>query len=195
MLAGHPFLKIQLATVSTVQEQRERIGSLINDIVEENEIPNGPKLLQRAVRKLSQPIRVWVLFPDIDTAPRYIPITEMAKQSGGERLTSAVLLYCALSRQRARERGRTHHISSSLLLDNPIGAVSRTKFLELQRETARSMHIQLIYATGVLDMEAIRTMPNVVRLRNERRNAKNQCLVEAIHIGRPEDNIAALSAQ
>ncbi|HNP87527.1 MAG TPA: hypothetical protein PKK78_15375 [Kouleothrix sp.] len=195
MLAGHSFLKIQLATVSTVQEQRERIGSLINDIVEEAEIPNGPKLLQRAVRKLSQPIRVRVLFPDIDTAPRYIPITEMAKQSGGERLTSAVLLYCALSRQRARERGRTHHISSSLLLDNPIGAVSRTKFLELQRETARSMHIQLIYATGVLDMEAIRTMPNVVRLRNERRNAKNQCLVEAIHIGRPEDNIAALSAQ
>ncbi len=195
MLAGQPFLKIQLATASSVQEERERIGTLINDLVEENDIPSGPKLLQRAVRKLSQPIRVWVLFPDIDAAPRYMPITEMAKQSGGERLTSAVLLYCALSRQRARERGRTHQISSSLLLDNPIGAASRTKFLELQRETARSMHIQLIYATAVNDLEAIRTMPNVVCLRNERRNTKNQCLVEAVRIGRPDDNIITSSTQ
>jgi hypothetical protein len=101
---------------------------------------------------------------------------------------SAVLLYCALAQQRAKERGRNLNVSGSLLLDNPIGAASRTKFLELQRETARSMRIQLIYATGVNDFEAIRTMPNVVRLRNDKQNAKGHKLLEVARVVRPEDN-------
>jgi hypothetical protein len=87
MLAGRPFLKINLTTSESPSEQRQKIGVLIDDIVQEGQLPVGIKLVQRAVRKLSQPIRVWVLFPDIDALPRYIPITEMSKESAGERLT------------------------------------------------------------------------------------------------------------
>ncbi len=183
-LAGYPFLKINLTPTS---EPRQRIGSLLDAIVAKGPTPDGLSLIQRAVRKLTQPIRVSVLFPDIDAPPRYVPITAMAKESGGERLTSAVLLYCALAQQRAKEQGRSLVISSPLMLDNPIGAASRAKFLELQRETARRMNIQLIYATGVNDYEAVRILPNVVRLRNEQRNAKNQRLLEVVRLVRPED--------
>jgi hypothetical protein len=186
-LAKQPFLKIKFQKPDLPSEQHQRIENLLDDIVREGQTPEGVKLMQRAVRKLAAPIKVDVLFPDIDAPPRHIQITEMSKESGGERLTSAVLLYCALAQQRARERGLNFNISSSLLLDNPVGAASRAKFLELQRETARAMNIQLIYATGVNDFEAIRTMPNVVRLRNEKHNDKNQRLLEAVRNMRPED--------
>jgi len=192
-LAGRSFLRINLTTSESTSEQHQKIGVLIDDIVQEGQVPNGIKLAQRAVRKLSQPIRISILFPDVDVPHRYIPITEMSKESAGERLTSAVLLYCSLAQQRARERGRNLSLSSSLLLDNPIGASSRRKFLELQRETARSMQIQLIYATGVNDFEAIRTMPNVVRLRNEKRNSKNHRLLEVVRVVRPETNLNTLN--
>lgn len=191
MLAGKEFLKIGLTTTDSPSEQRARIGALIDDIIGEDQVPEGLKLVQRAVRKLAQPIQVAVLFPDVDAPPRYVPITEMAKESGGERLTSAVLLYCALARQRAKARGRDVRVTSSLLLDNPVGTASRAEFLELQRETAGAMNIQLVYATGILDFEAIRVLPNVVRLRNERRNARNQQLLEVVRIVRPEDDSGA----
>ena len=55
-----------------------------------------------------------------------------------------------------------------LVLDNPIGRASRVRFLELQREVARAMGIQLFYTTGVEDLEALRTLPNVIRVRNSR---------------------------
>jgi hypothetical protein len=63
-----------------------------------------------------------------------------------------------------------------LLLDNPIGRASRVSFLELQREVARAMGIQLVYTTGVQDLEAVGALPNVIRLRNERvdRNTGHQ---------------------
>ncbi|MFC6660846.1 hypothetical protein [Deinococcus multiflagellatus] len=150
----------------------------------------GAELVQRAVRKLAQPIRVEVLFPDVDAPPRYLPITAMAKESGGERLTSAVLLYCTLARQRARERGLEVQATGTLLLDNPVGAASRVKLLQLQREMARAMSIQLIYATGVQDMEAVGTMPNVVQLRNEKHNLKTgHRLVELARLGRHETEV------
>ena len=68
---------------------------------------------------------------------------------------------------RATERTKYTDASSTLMLDNPYGAASRPTFLELQREVAKSMHIQLIYTTGIHDIEAIRMISNVVRLRND----------------------------
>ncbi len=183
-LAGHRFLRIQMSVTDSPRDQRERIGTLIDDITREGLRLDGLKLIQRAVRKLAQPFRVEVLFPDTDAEARYIPITSMAKESGGERLTSAVLLYCALAQQRVKARGQKNS-SSTLLLDNPVGTVSRAKFLELQRAAAQTMNIQLIYATGVNDLEALRTMPNIVRLRNERRSG-NDHLLEAARMIRPD---------
>ena len=100
----------------------------------------------------------------------------MANFSGGERLTAAILLYCALARLRSHQTGRRGRATSVLLLDNPIGTVSRPRYLDLQREVARALGIQLIYATGVGDLDAIGTLPNVVRLTNSRRDRQFRSL-------------------
>jgi hypothetical protein len=71
-----------------------------------------------------------------------------------------------------------------LVLDNPIGRASRTSFLELQRDVARSMGVQLLYTTGVNDYEALHVLPNVIRLRNERvdRNSGHQVVEAEAHV-------------
>jgi hypothetical protein len=91
-----------------------------------------------------------------------------------------------------------------LILDNPIGRASRVRFLELQRDVARAMGVQLVYTTGVNDHEALRALPNVIRLRNERVDRNNgrrlvehdpseACVIEAVRVGRREIAPVAVS--
>ena len=164
-----PFLKITLNDSTDPVEIKSRIAGLVDDIVNSATVPTGIEIVQQASRRLAKHIHLRMLFPDTDASPHYIAITDMTKQSGGERLTSAILLYCTLVQLRTRERGR-QMAATPLLLDNPIGKASRPKFLELQREVARAMNVQLIYTTGVNDFEAIRMLPNIIRLRNDRRD-------------------------
>ena|GEM_PF-5146758 len=161
-----PFLRIILKDSVTLDERKAKIDDLLERCMKEGAIPSGLNLLQRAVRCLASPMKVEMLFPDSNNL-HYIPVAEVAKESGGERLTSFVLLYCSLVQLRATERTKHADASSTLILDNPYGAVSRPTFLELQREVARSMRIQLIYTTAIHDIEAIRMISNVVRLRND----------------------------
>lgn len=156
------------------------------------------ELVQAAVRRLARPVQVRVLHPDPALDRRTVSIPEMARSSGGEQLTGAILLYCTLARVRGRSRGLSRRASSVLILDNPIGRASRVRFLELQRDVARAMGVQLIYTTGVNDHEALRALPNVIRLRNERvdRNSGRRLVehasdearvIEAVRIGRREN--------
>jgi len=57
-----------------------------------------------------------------------------------------------------------------LILDNPIGTCSNVALLNLQRTIAERMRVQLIYTTGVDDLEALATLPNKIRLRNTHRD-------------------------
>jgi hypothetical protein len=123
-------------------------------------------LIQKAVRRVAGRMKVRVLHPDLHHGTKRLSISDMRGLSGGERLTSAILLYCALVRLRNAEKSR--HSSGVLILDNPIGTASRQSFLDLQREVAQSMNIQLIYATGVKDLSAVGALENVIRLRNTR---------------------------
>lgn len=163
------FLKISLNTPNDSAEKNSRVEELVDGIVHSNKVPSGMELIQQAVRRLAQPIRIEILFPDLDLTPKYIPITYMKnRSSGGEHLTSAILLYCTLVRLRAGERGDRLNNTSTLLLDNPIGTASRPKLLKLQLEVAQSMNVQLIYTTAVEDFEALSIFPKLIRLRNER---------------------------
>ncbi len=165
------FLKIRLKDPVDLSERKIRIEQLIDDIIDATKVPSGTELVQQAVRRLANPIHIEVLFPDADSVQAaYIPIKDMKKQSGGEYLTSAILIYCTLSRVRAANRGDRLDKTSTLLLDNPFGKASRPKFLELQREVARAMNIQLIFTTGIDDLEALAIFPNIIRLRNERQD-------------------------
>lgn len=161
-----PFLRIHLTEPASKEERVGKIADLLDTIVKEKEIPDGITLLQQAVRRLASPISVQILLPD-PADPQYVPPTRMMKESGGERLTSMVLLYCTLLRMRVAHRTKPAGKTSCLILDNPIGVASRAIFLQLQRDVAEAMNIQLIYTTAVKDFEALHIFPNIIRIRND----------------------------
>ncbi len=193
-LGGAQFLRITTHTVDDLAERRARIATLIDEVCDAGQLPSGLVLVQRAVRRLARPIKVYVLHPDPSRGRESVEIPEITRCSGGEQLTSAILLYCTLAQVRARARGASRKGTSTLILDNPIGRASRARFLELQREVARTMGVQLVYTTGVNDYDALRALPKIVRLRNQRvdRGSGHQVVeleeggIEAIQLGRLE---------
>jgi hypothetical protein len=133
-------------------------------------------LVKRAVIELAgaRGFDVRILKPDTTLRPDPVPITAMISFSRGQQLTAAILLYCTLVQLRARSRGRAQGMQDAgvLILDNPIGTCSNVSLLELQRTIASKMRVQLIYATGVDDLEALATLPNLIRLRNVHRDRR-----------------------
>ena len=167
-IGGSRFLRITTKEPASPSDRFELIQELVDALVDESVLPTGTKLIQRAVRQLARPFSVRVLNPDPASPQKLIEITETARFSGGEQLTCAILLYCTLASVRARTRGMNRQPTSILILDNPIGRASRTVFINMQRQFASAMGIQLIYTTAVNDLEALSILPNIVRLRNER---------------------------
>jgi hypothetical protein len=165
--AGKQFLIIETKASESPAERRARVADLIDELLQTGDIgKDDVALIQKAVRRVAGRIKVRVLHPDLHHGTKRLSISDMRGLSGGERLTSAILLYCALVRLRNSERSRRG--SGVLILDNPIGTASRQSFLDLQREVAQSMNMQLIYATGVKDLSAVGALENVIRLRNTR---------------------------
>jgi hypothetical protein len=166
-VGGERFLRITTKEPASQKEKLDLIQELVDAIVDEPTLPSGIKLIQRAVRKLAAPFTIRVLNPATNAAQHYIEITQTARFSGGEQMTCAILLYCTLANVRARTRGLNRQPTSVLLLDNPVGRASRVSFINMQRQFASAMGIQLVYTTGLHDLDALGVIPNVIRLRNE----------------------------
>ncbi len=166
-VGGERFLRITTKEPPSQKDKLDLIQELVDAIVDEPNLPAGIKLVQRAVRALASPFTIRVLNPATSSLQRYIEITQTARFSGGEQMTCAILLYCTLANVRARTRGMNRQPTSVLLLDNPVGRASRVSFINMQRQFASAMGIQLVYTTGLHDLDALGVIPNVIRLRNE----------------------------
>lgn len=200
-IGGSQFLRISSKEPAAPTDRLELIQDLVDKLIDEDILPSGVALVQRAVRQLARPFRVRVLNPDPGSPQRFIEITETARFSGGEQLTCAILLYCTLANVRARTRGLNRQPTGVLLLDNPIGRASRTMFIDMQRQFAGAMGIQLVYTTAVNDLEALSILPNIIRLRNERvdRNRGHRLLeldeeitglLDSVHVGKVESKVS-----
>jgi hypothetical protein len=180
---GKAFLTVKGADAADAAVERVAIESLLEMLTEvDTAVPTALTLIQMATRALLPNVRMDVLYPKPEQVkPEYWPITRLGKMSGGEGLTIATLLYCTLARVRAEHRGARGALSGVLLFDNPFGIASSATFVTMQREVARAFGVQLIYFTGVLDLEAIRLLPNRVRLgATERDRARGFMLVRPI---------------
>lgn len=113
--------------------------------------------------------------------------------SRGEQLTAAILLYCTLARLRAQERGKQRSPTSVLILDNPLGTCSKPEFVELQRHMARAHGVQLIYTTGIEDLEALARLPNILRLRNAHQDTRGRMHVTTEANGAPSLRVAQIA--
>ncbi len=110
------------------------------------------QLLESATGKKSFGVR---LLKCDDTGRNYEPVGKDLG-SGGEALTTAVLLYTLLISMRKKRRSQTDdRIPAFLVLDNPLGVCNRSDFLDAQLKVARAMGIQCVYLTGINDRESL----------------------------------------
>jgi len=169
---GEPFLRIHLRVPPSEQEQSARLRGFVDGLLREGEIPSGVELVFRALLALvtEQGIEATILKPEAQRRRLRYPVREMGSWSEGEGTTVAILLYCTLVKLRAQSRGQTDRRTevSALLLDNPIGPCSKPEFLQMQRWIAGQLGVQLVYATGVNDAQALSVFPNRIRLAKNR---------------------------
>jgi hypothetical protein len=130
---------------------------------------DGMALLLQAVHAaVPRGFEVLVLKPDAVLRAERVPAAYMGDVfSGGQRLTAAIVLYCTMAALRAEQRGVKMRHAGVLFLDNPIGRASAHYLLELQLHVAEALGVQLVYTTGLMEANALRVFPLIVRLRND----------------------------
>lgn len=170
--SGQPFLKIRLSVPADRAELDARLRRFTNDLLEQANVagtgmPSGAPLIRAALLACTEKsVTVEVLKPNKAQQLRYEHITEMATLSGGMRATAAIAMFCTLARVRAtNQTGRAG--VGTLVLDNPIGDANAPYLVTLQRLMACMSDVQLLYTTGVNDMDALRQFPVLARLTNE----------------------------
>ena len=175
--ANLPFLDIHIARRPDAVERRALLSRRVDEwFGTEANIPKGAELVFGCLQALggNRPPTIKILKPQWERDGTQHDITSLAKFSDGERLTTAILLYCVLVRLRARHRGKDSanwgKDAGMLLLDNPFGKATLAELVNLQVQTAREMGVQLIYATGINDFAALKHFGHIVRLRNSSRS-------------------------
>lgn len=120
-------------------------------------------------QKKNAPLKLRILKPKDNADDLYMPVDRVTA-SGGEGLTTAILLYCVLAQLRAEQTlNRKGAAGGVLILDNPFAKANRTNFVQAQRQMARALGLQLIYATGLKDYNALGQFQRFWRLRPARR--------------------------
>ncbi|MEU5793202.1 hypothetical protein ABZ800_06665 [Streptomyces sp. NPDC047813] len=177
--SGQKFLRIRFAEI-TEGALLDRMGLLVDETAK-NTVEavaagretkrDGISLVLKGVAAAGAPngFKVTILKPDAVLRTQRVPVSDIrAVFSGGQILTTAIMLYCTMAALRANDRGRVGNQHSGVLfLDNPIGRASATYLLRLQQSVARALGVQLIYTTGLFDTTALDTFPLVIRLRND----------------------------
>jgi hypothetical protein len=174
--SGLEFLRISFAQPEDAV-LAERLGQLIDEVtapVLAGKTPakrDGMSILLSGVKGAMAPkgVRVEILKPDAVLRDERIRVGEIGDVfSGGQLLTTAIIMYCTMAWLRAGERGHTQRQHAGVLfLDNPIGRASAGYLLALQLTVARKLGVQLIYTTGLFDTNALSVFPLIVRLRND----------------------------
>ncbi len=149
----------------------EHLKSFIKRLVADGgTLPGGDRLVADAIchvaERMAIKINVRILKP-VPALGRYdhVDISSYNSSSGGEGLTSALMYYLLAADIRSREQGRDANFGGALILDNPVGEANLAMLLQAQREIATSLGIQLIYFTGIKDMESMSEFNHHVSLR------------------------------
>lgn len=119
-----------------------------------------------------------ILKPRIDGKVVYCPPDRIPHEfSGGQVLTLAVLVYCALSQVRAAHRQGGARPPGTLILDNPFGAASAETLIEMQHRLAAHSGLQLVCATGLHDVGVDAAFTGrgsvIIKLRNDGDQRRN----------------------
>lgn len=132
-----------------------------------------------------------------DTGRNYEPVGKDLG-SGGEALTTSVLLYTLLiSMRKKRHSHPDGRIPAFLVLDNPLGVCNRSDFLDAQLKVARAMGIQCVYLTGINDRESLALFELRVAIRKGSKKveidqtAYDLLEVAELHVEKTDDPVLA----
>jgi hypothetical protein len=176
--SGEQFLRISFDTAEP-RLLEERLGAVVDDVTSlaaaggKDKKPvrrDGMSLLLRGVRAaMPKGVTVEILKPDAVLRAERVRVAEIGDVfSGGQLLTAAIILYCTMAALRSNDRGHADRRHAGVLfLDNPIGRASAGYLLELQLAVAHALGVQLIYTTGLFDLNALSVFPLIIRLRND----------------------------
>ncbi|MFJ5927900.1 hypothetical protein ACIQF6_35430 [Kitasatospora sp. NPDC092948] len=172
--SGRHFLQITFGSAHD-EVLTDRLGTVIDEVAGEivGERPTRREGIALVLRGVAAAVgasgfKVQILKPDAVLGDQRVPVSQIKDIfSGGQVLTAAIVLYCTMAALRSSETGRTRHRHSGVLfLDNPIGRASASYLLRLQQAVAAALGVQLIYTTGLFDLNVLESFPLVVRLRN-----------------------------
>ncbi|MDM8517185.1 hypothetical protein QUF76_13370 [Desulfobacterales bacterium HSG16] len=158
---------------------RQAIENWLDELIQQNRVPEasvkkgnrlGSEILYRLLRATGPKTEFGIrLLKCDDTGKNYEPVGKDFG-SGGEALTTAVLLYSLLTSMRQKRRHNPEdRIPAFLILDNPLGVCNRSDFLDAQLKVARSMGIQCVYLTGINDRESLGLFEHRVAIRKSGR--------------------------
>jgi hypothetical protein len=147
----------------------------------------GLDLVRRGVREAvgHRSFRVTILQPDSTVRLDRVPIRTLAKFSGGQGYTAAIILYCALVRARAFQEGRDFAGGGPLLLDNPFGSVTNPAMLDMFAAVARKLRVQLILFSAIKDEDAMATLGHVIRISPDYIDADGNTHLRVDGVARP----------
>lgn len=173
--SGREFVRVDFKTPESEQTIYERLGTVLDEAASGRSDRDALALVLRGVHEAVRPagggdggFHVTVLKPDQVLENVRVPIAEMSVFSGGQRLTAAIALYCTMAQMRATERGRSRGTrTGALLLDNPLGTANAEYLLNIQLRVAQALGVQLIYTTGINDLNALSMFGRLVPMRND----------------------------
>ena len=185
-------------------QRREILRSYITDLVEDDRVPErgqdiAAEMVERMTAALGRStLDIRLLKPKGEGDNEHMSI-ERVTVSGGELLTAAMMIYLVIARLRADAMHEGTGEAGVLILDNPLGKANKTLLLKTQIGLADAMGIQLFYATGVQDTNALAAFENIVRLRRNRQSQATRRIhveVEAMraHIDRNTDGEPSVAA-
>lgn len=118
---------------------------------------------------------VKLLKPRIDGDVTYCTPDRVSKEySGGQELTLALLLYCTLVAVRSDDRTGSDRPPGLLLLDNPFGAASNERLIEMWQKLAEAADVQLLCFTALGEPSILNGFNGPGTFRHVLRNDRDQ---------------------
>jgi hypothetical protein len=168
--SGESFIEIRFDK-PPAEELDVRLRTFVIQILDpKSNRPTGSKLLMLALDRAVGEFRVKILKPNEAFAPIRVRVAELSSPtfSNGQRATVATAMMLMLSELRRQSRSAAREASvGTLLLDNPLGNANAGFLIDVQRTVAAAAGIQLIYTTGIADLNALRRFSNVIALSND----------------------------
>ncbi len=170
--SGRSFISASVPARPTDVALRDRVERTLTAALdsEQDSRLRGADLLFRAIVAACEGHAPAIRFLKPDIGLPFQPAALGEGMSGGQGVTAAVALYCALAnlRREAVAAQLTATGGGTLLLDNPFGKTTSPELLSIMFRVAGRLGVQLICLTPSTEDAVVAQFPVLLQLRNSR---------------------------